>query len=304
MLQVSPFDTFCNELKQRLLEKQPHLFPNNGPQTTQDIYQLPMALIKIAQTAEKEFKDRIVEVLEQHPTMEIMRTYFPPVHLDFIPIINFIKERTLPELLCNVIEPNKLDEAAEAMDMLSYEGFGWTFGRRTYKAILQSSESLCVLARDKTTNKIVGFALGSLVETPVMTSEVKNLKIFHIWLCVRSASYPKAQFIKNLETIRETALQKFKPDILSLSVNDTNVSVRRLYENAGFQPEGESSYNEFSQEQAQWMVCRISENTYSIDKAALKTALWKQGFCMLGWQAPFLFAGFVGRRCFHLLWHR
>lgn len=288
-------------LMQNLLKEEPRFFLDDGPQATQDIYRLPNALIKIAQTIEEENKEQFIRSLEEHRTQEILRKHSPPVHLDFTQVINYIKDKKSAEVACNAVDPDKgeeLEEAAEAMDMLSYEGFGLTLGYRTYKEILQSSESLCIVARDKTTNKIIGFALGSLVKLST-DRPAEDIKVFHIWACVRSASYPGVQFIKNLETIKDTALQKLNPDVVTLGVNGANPSLRTRYEKAGFQVEGAGGYNQFTQTQGQFMVYRVSKNLSTVDRAALKTALWQQGFGMLGWKGPFLAVGFLVRRVYH-----
>ena len=260
-LKFIEFEKLCSQDEISCLKNLHSAFynPNYKLQNARDLHLIYSQTIKIIQSISQnaEAKHQFIEILQSANGKLISRLGLPKVSLDFSPIIeatNQEREITCKSLeIINSEDPIKVIEAAEAIDQLSYEGVGRTFGVSIYKKMIESNSHSCLLAKNEQ-NQILGCLFGTLVEL-----KEPSLRIFHFWICARKATYPGIHLIKKFEENLNSFINFHNPDYFSLTVDHDNHTAIELYCNAGF-INIEKTYNNFSKKEAFFMVKKITNN--------------------------------------------
>ncbi len=250
-----------------------------------DLYTIYTKALKIGETFESQdstAKQCFIEILKAAKGKWLSRVGATGCMLDFTPIIERINEsKQIVDYSLKIIDNNNFleaNEAAQAIDHLSNEGVGWSFGVEVLKTIIQSPSACCIIATDQ-----MGHSIGSLFGTLIeLQQQSSSLKVLHIWLCARKANYPGIHFIEMLKSLETDVVQRFSPDFFSLSVDVANSMVCELYKNAGF-VEVERKYNSFTNSQTAYMVKDLqNEQNSKPSRQAVYDEINKQARSMLG----------------------
>jgi RimJ/RimL family protein N-acetyltransferase len=199
----------------------------------------------------------------------------PPRDLDMKPIKKMVDEANeeLPISIEKLDKNNSLivKEAARITHDLSLYWIGDAFGPYFLKKVMESEDSLCLLARNEEEDKIVGTCLAVL--TPI-DDETKT-KILHIWVAVREANYP-IHFLDKIHANLDHYLQDRDVDFLTLCVYIDNVKARELYEKYGFKEVERNKSKIFMVKQLKEEAIAPSFKTASkaIERHALKIGGW------------------------------
>lgn len=220
------------------------------------------------------------KLLNKAQNKSILRVGTYSYQLDFTPIL----EKTLICHQFNIVDAKdsiQVSEAAQALDQLSYEGIGESFGIFVHKTMIESKESLCLVARNPH-NQIIGSLFGTYVELE------ESIRVFHLWITVRKANHPCIGFWeKCYPTFEKSLMEIFKPDYITLNVDEDNISAFNLYQKSGFK-EVEKKYNKITQTNAYHMVKSLTPKEKLPSGVEITKAIEKQAFRHLG-----LFSGLI-----------
>lgn len=244
-----------------------------------DLYPYFADILKFAKninnTAKKEHFIRILKFCQGEI---ISRVGYPPVTLDFNPIIslirNVVKPHSFKASIVNTKDDREVACAAYALDQLSSEGIGFSFGEKIYKRMIESNVGLCAVVKNEN-HEIVGATFGSL-----LTLNQGALKTFHFWMCARKANYPGINLIEMLKPFEKDVIDRFSPDCISLNVDVAGPAAYTLYKEAGFE-EVEKKINAFSTDQS-FMVKKITSITDTPKPDAVFETLVEQGINTMG----------------------
>lgn len=263
-LMFNQFEEQCPESQVQSLINLKEAFnnPNYKLKNARDLHLIYSYALKIIQSVagDLDAKKKIIEILKYGNGKLISRIGLPKIGLDFSPLIEAANEDR--NINCNSLEivnsedPIKVIEAAEAIDQLSYEGVGRTFGVKIYKKMIESNFHSCLLAKNEN-NQIIGCLFGTLVEL-----KEPSLRVFHFWICARKATYPGIHLVEKiaeyLNNLSEELIYIHNPDYLSLLVDHDNHKAFELNCKAGF-IKIEDAYNSFSKKDASFMVKKMTK---------------------------------------------
>lgn len=225
-----------------------------APRNIVKIYALvPKITRKLA--SDKSLEQSFITILEASNGKPVIRRGAPTITLDFTPLIERIKESKIDEpmnLEVSYVNRNDLKtikKAAEAIDRLSEENLGHSFGRIVYEKMIQSDAGLCLVAEDPAGN-VIGCLFGAL--TMVDTS-----RVFHFWTCVRKANCPEIRLVEQFAKFEQAIADAFDAEFLTLSVDVGNESAARLYEEKGYL-EVEQERRERLNEPTRFMVKKLT----------------------------------------------
>lgn len=184
---------------------------------------------------------------------KISRYHLPPVVLDLEPIIQRISKKqaevktTLHHIFhgeMNAVQAEELEEVVKAIDRLSLQVLGSSFGVNLYRQMIKAGTGACIYAKDEA-QRIVGVLFGTILE-------IDGCKMFYAWTCARQANVPGMNFVENLKTYMEP-LNTQGVHYMALNVEVENVSAKALYEKAGFLDYGRY-YSAFTSSDVHYMA--------------------------------------------------
>jgi hypothetical protein len=261
------YEDYCGEENELITFQYLRLLLENQNfklQDPRDLYPVFSVILKFGQAIDTPFKKRsFVNILNLCQGESIARVGFPPIQLDFKPIISFIQNAKPHEFKVSIVEVNDnmaVARAAYAIDQLTCEGIGFSFGERIYKKLLESQACFAVVVKNES-DEIVGATLGTLLHVRVGKVAIKT---FHFVMCARRANYPGIQLVEMLKPFEEMITKRHQPDCISLNVHLGNVKAVNLYSKAGF-VENEKHVNDFGQEQS--FMVKNKSNVSSLPKA-------------------------------------
>jgi len=309
---LNPLENLCIEKKINTSFKELRKFLENPSQKiekSRDIYPLYIEAYKTTMAiTDLEIKRDFITILEALNGMYVPRVGTTPIFLDFDPIID-AANHSKDQIVCRleIVDRQNLkmvQEAALALHMLSEEGIGASFGVNVYKAVLQSPDALCIVAKN-TQDKIIGCALGTHVD--INKQQHPPLKVFHIWLAARKANYPLIHLTTLLQSFEKDVTERFNPDYLSLAVEMNNTTAANLYNVAGFKEIARKASNTFSNSPTAIMLKNMreppTENKPTPEE--ISSAVQAQGMQLLGYGWAVLYmTAFNVTRTIRKLWYK
>lgn len=195
-----------------------------------------------------------IEFLKNQNERAINRIGAPPIRLNFSPLIEYVTNVNHPPIVIEVVDradANAVIKAAHAIDRLSMEGVGHSFGWEIYKKVLESKISMCFLAHSE--ENIVGCLLGTRIPLDPETT------VFHVWTWIKGASHPYIRLVKEFQQYIEDKQIDFEADFLSLCVDEGNSTAKNRYENFGFEVQS-AKYNKYTNERSFFMAKRLTQD--------------------------------------------
>lgn len=240
------------------------------------LYDFYQKALSFGQQLGGEKKNSYLQLLLNNHGKYIPRVGAPPLPLDFFPIINALAGKATPiadPVIVDSKNDDQINEAAKALDQLSYEGVGRSFGVRVYKAIIRSDAGFCSIIRNEEED-IIGGLLGTLVK-------IEGVAVLHLWICARKANYPKNEIATKFFSLGDSVIKKYQPDFISLEVEEDN-KVKNLYEQLGFE-KIDSRYSPFTRWVTDYMVLPLAkQETQPPKMSQVAEEVTKQSVLILG----------------------
>lgn len=275
---LNSFIQLCNDNEKTNFQKIQMLFEANPCklQKSRHLHEFYLRALYFGKNLDSEQQSSFIELLKENQGKKIYRIGADSISLNFDPIISILKNQSHLIVKSEIVDRNNVNavkEAACALDLLSYEGVGRTFGIDFYQAIIRSNDGLCAIVKDQ--NQIIGGMLGTVLE-------IKGNRIFHFWFGARKANYPGNKIIKDFFSCISNMANQMNLDLFTLSVETENKAIN-IYTRLGF-VQHETVFSSFNRANTHFMIKKLRDvNDLSLPSSEeLNIKIKQQIFNILG----------------------
>lgn len=194
---------------------------------------------------------------------------------------------------------SKILQLAAEISELSLRALGFELGKRVYRNLLEMKNTRCFVMRNQN-QETIGFALGMILT--IQNDQNQGVRVLK-WLSIaRKVDYPGVNFLKEVSVIEKELIVKDQLDLIVSSVVLTNLKVRALFEQAGFNVQ-EEFLDPLTREKSSFMVKKavywisFIPHQQEVQQAMLSCCKEK-----MGWVAYVHWAAFQGFSAFRRYW--